>query len=483
MSDFKLLRKVPFLTGMAENLLMELGAGVDEVTLKPGEVLFTEGEPATSIFYLLDGEFEAVKRVHDGGEVRSTIAVGDLPGQIVIMTGAHYPVTLRATQPSRAISFASSAMKHLFNATAEMVARHLEKLAALGKIAAGLAHELNNPAAAARRASEQMGPTLATMYRVGLNLQRHTLSAEQRDYLDSLQQEIARRGAQPSELSPVEESDREEALIAWMESCGVSNGWQFATHFVHAGLTEEELASIAARVPREALADALAWISGTITMGQLQREVEQSTASIHDLVTAIKAYSRMDQSLVKDVDIHDGIEHTLVILNHKLKQGMTVVREYDRSLPHIEVFGNELNQVWTNLIDNAIDATEGRGQVTIRTSRHDDGILVEIADNGTGITPEDECRIFEPFFTTKGQGKGIGLGLNIAWRIVTERYGGDMYFHSVPGNTRFWVRVPIKQASQKAGAQPPRVAEAAGVATPDGRPLGSVPMPEPALGE
>ena len=476
MNDYRVLRQVPFFADMADEYMKEVGGGAHEIIVKPGDILFAQGAPVTEFFYLMEGEFETIERVGDGNEVRSVIKVGNLGGQIVLMPGTKYPATARASQPGRVIGFAASAMRHLLNATAEMVARHLEKLAALGKISAGLAHELNNPAAAARRASEQMEPTLSNLFKIGLNLQKHTMTGEQRDYLESMQREITERVPQGDVLSPLEESDREDALISWMESHGMRNGWQLAAPFVQARVTDKELDALAAAIPAEALEDALAWVGGTLTMRQLQREVEKSTESIYDLVNAIKAYSRMDQSLVKDVDIHDGIEHTIVILNHKIKQGITLIREYDRNLPHIEVFGNELNQVWTNLLDNSIDATDGKGEITIRTSQVEDHILVEIADNGPGISEDDQCRIFEPFFTTKGMGKGTGLGLNIAWRIITERYKGDMYFYSVPGKTRFWVKIPIKQ-SQKAAAGPARkMAEAAGVAMPDGRPLGSIPI-------
>ncbi|MHB1134660.1 MAG: sensor histidine kinase [Chloroflexota bacterium] len=450
MTNIKFLRQVPLLTNISDDILRELAPGSEEINLRPGQFLVRQGQPGGDAFFVLEGELEGVEGANAEGRVRAVITVGELTGQIALMLENPYPLTFRATRPSRVISVSAVNMARLFNATAENVARYMEKMAALGKLAAGLAHELNNPATAARRASEQLRDVLTKVNHVGFNLQRYALSDEQHRYMVDLQKDVSERAATAEPLSPIEQSDREAAISAWLDERGVPDGWEMASILVQAGLGEAELAQVAEGLPAEALGDALTWIAGNANVAQIERSLDQSTQAITDLVTAIKAYSHLDQSPVKDVDIHDGIESTLIILNHKLKKGIRVEREYDRSLPLVEVYGNDLNQVWTNLIDNAIDALpDGQGQITVRTSRREGDVVVEIADNGTGIPDELQCRIFEPFFTTKELSKGNGLGLDIAHRIITERYGGDVYFRSSPGSTRFWVHVPIVRGAAK----------------------------------
>lgn len=441
MSD--VLRQVPLLAELPESYVKALGWGTQEINLKPGEHLFVEGDPAHDFYYLLDGALEITKLVDGKEVVQHTIHAGGLAGQIAIMPGTPLGVGARAAVPSRLVSFPMEAMRSLLNATVEAGARQMEKMAALGKLSAGLAHELNNPAAAARRATEQMRETLLDLYQVATKLHEHGLNSEQWSDLRDLQLEAMRRVTRSEPLPPLEQSDREELVTAWLEKHGVSEAWTLAPVFVKAGIDPPELESVAARVPEEALLDVLAWVGGSLVVAELLVTVEQSTKNIFDLVSAIKAYSRMNQPIEQPANVHDGIENTLTILNHKLKRGITVRREYDRSLPPIRVVGNELNQVWTNLIDNAIDALDNQGEISIRTSLDDGHVLVEIADNGPGIPTDLQCRIFEPFFTTKGEGKGSGLGLDIARRIVTERYHGEIYFRSTPGNTRFWVRLPV----------------------------------------
>jgi signal transduction histidine kinase len=449
------LREVPMLAELSDSYLKALGWGTHEIRLRPGEALFDEGEPAHDFYYLLEGELEFFRRGEAGERVRHSLAVGALAGQLALVPGSVHIVSARAVVSTRVLALPMEAMRGLLNATMEAGARQVEKLAALGKLAAGLAHELNNPAAAASRAADHMRGALLDLYRVGVNLQRYRFDAGQWDYLQSFQQEALRRSGERASrgeaLSPLDSNDREERLLGWLEQCGVREGWKLAPTLVRAGLDGEELRSLAVNLPDGALADALAWVGDTLAVAELQNEIEQSTKSISDLVGAIKAYSHLDQNGEKEVDLHEGIESTLTMLNHKIKQGVTIVREYDRSLPRVRAFGNELNQVWTNLIDNAIDATVGRGTIVIRTYAENGHAVVEIADNGSGIPAELQCMIFEPFFTTKGQAKGAGLGLVVARRIVSERYQGEIYFRSSPGHTRFWVRLPL---SAEPAAQP-----------------------------
>ncbi len=322
----------------------------------------------------------------------------------------------------------------------EVQLRQQEKLAALGKLSAGLAHELNNPAAAGRRSAQQLGVAIASLQSQTLKLcEQH--SQEQRQLLTQLQQQALAYKALP--LDPLTQSDREDALTDWLEEQGITNGWQLAPTLVSVGV-DERLHSLAAQIPPEALASALTWLEASLTVTGLVNEVEQTTARISALVKAVKAYSYMDQAPLQEVDLHEGLENTLTILNHKLKHGITVKRDYDKNLPHICAYGSELNQVWTNLIDNGIAAMNGQGEITLRTAQEQDNVLIEIADNGPGIPSAIQHHIFEPFFTTKGVGEGTGLGLDIARRIVVQKHTGDIRFDSKPGDTRFQVRLPIK---------------------------------------
>lgn len=327
-----------------------------------------------------------------------------------------------------------------------------EKMAALGKLAAGLAHQLNNPASAARRAATHMGESVQRLYGVAMRVQRG-LTEDQLRYLEDLQSKLREHATvEPIALNPLEQSKREEAIAAWLESHAIPDGWEMAPAFVSGGLDEEGLDAISLKVSKDMLHDTLTWISDSLAVGEMMQVLHRSTTSIAELVSAVKGYSRMDQALEQEVDVHEGLEHTLTILGHKFGD-VTVAREYDRSLPRIRVYSSELNQVWTNLIDNAIDAVGDDGQIRIRTSREGEHLVVEVADNGAGIPEEYQRRIFEPFFTTKEVGKGTGLGLDLARRTIEERYHGQLDFRSEPGDTRFWVRLPFTP-TPKAGSPP-----------------------------
>lgn len=324
--------------------------------------------------------------------------------------------------------------------------RQTEKMAALGKLSAGLAHELNNPAAAAARAADQLKEAIEKLHSSPLELIRSDVGATGWETLGAIYRELGQR-RETSMLSPLEASDREEEMIAWLDARGIEDGWEPAAVLVAAGARTEDLDGLADQLPAEALAPAIGWLCNALTVQELIGMVGSSSGSISELVGVVKSYSHMDRAPVQEVDVHRGIEDAITLLGHKLKHGINVVRDYDRELPRIGTRGSELNQVWTNLIDNAIGALGTSGTITIRTFGEGERLAVEIEDDGPGIPAEVRARIFEPFFTTKQVGDGTGLGLDVVRRIVTGRCGGQVDVRSEPGQTVFRVIVPVELAA------------------------------------
>jgi signal transduction histidine kinase len=321
-----------------------------------------------------------------------------------------------------------------------------ERLVALGTVTAGLTHELNNPATAATRAAATLSERLGGLWDELAGLGGAGLAAGDLAALAELvRQALDRRGEQ-APLSPLEAADREDELGGWMEKRGLDGAWDLAPPLVAAGLDVGWLERVAASVPAPALPRAVGLAAVTCEAESLLEEVAEAAGRISALIGAARQYSQMDRGPLQQLDIHDGLESTLTMLKHKLETGIEVVRDYDRSLPRLPAYAGELNQVWTNLIDNAVDAMEGmdgRGRLTVRTARDGDRALVEIGDNGAGIPEAAAAHILEPFFTTKPVGKGTGLGLDICWRIVVQRHGGDLRFTSAAGDTRFQVLLPL----------------------------------------
>jgi signal transduction histidine kinase len=324
-------------------------------------------------------------------------------------------------------------------------------MAALGKLSAGLAHELNNPASAAHRAMAGMRTDMLTWQALTLDLGSRFHDRDQIVGLLEVQRDALEGASRAQPLDPLTTSDREDEIADWLEQHDVADGWKLAPTLVHAGLDVEWLDGLARRFGGTAPPELLAWLEAGLSVAGMLDEAEQGTARILDLVKAIKAYTYMDQAPLQEIDLHEGLENTLTILGHRLKSGVTVIREYDVNLPRICAYGSQLNQVWTNLLDNAIDAMDGQGIIRIHTARENERVLVEIADNGPGIPPEVRARIFEPFFTTKDVGQGSGLGLDIVYGIVVDKHHGDIRVLSEPGNTRFEIRLPLCPPEQARG--------------------------------
>jgi signal transduction histidine kinase len=325
----------------------------------------------------------------------------------------------------------------------EVTLRQSEKLATLGKLSAGMAHELNNPAAAVQRGAAQLQATVSDVQQIHLKLSEMNLSDSQLEALLALDQIAREQAKQPADIDSLTRSDREEELETWLDGQGVQNGWDLAPTLVNLGYDRESLTSLMADFSSSQFRAVIDWLNCTYVIYGLLDEIGLGAGRITEIVKALKGYTYLDQAPIQTVDIHEGLESTLVILRGKLKQGITVHREYAADLPHIQAYGSELNQVWTNIIDNAIDAMDGVGEITLRTRVDDKWAIVEIEDNGPGIPEAIQPNLFDPFFTTKPPGKGTGLGLNISHNIVVQKHDGRIDVFSRPGSTRFEVRIPL----------------------------------------
>jgi signal transduction histidine kinase len=327
----------------------------------------------------------------------------------------------------------------------EVMLRQSEKLATLGRLAAGMAHELNNPAAAAKRASSQLQSIFSHLQETFLKLGGLDLTGSQVETLVALHGLAQERAKAPIAIDPITRADLEHDLEVWLEEQGVPESWDVAPAIVSLGHGRDDLSALASEFGGAQLHSVIDWLHSSYVIYSLLVENGQGAARISQIVDALKAYTYMDQAEIQTVDIHDGLENTLVVLASKLGPDIAVHREYAEDLPRIQAHGSELNQVWTNLIDNAIDALDGRGKITLRTRRDGEWMVAEIEDDGPGIPEKIQSRLFEPFFTTKPPGKGVGLGLNVCHNIVVQKHRGRIDVHSRPGETRFEVRLPISE--------------------------------------
>jgi signal transduction histidine kinase len=454
------LRPLPVLAGLSDTQIRELLDGGTEVRIEPGVQLFGEGEHADFWWLLVEGSVELARHVG-----REDVVVGrmDRPG---VWAGGFrawdehgvYLATGRGRTPGRALRvpaevlrdlskawfpFASHLIEGLYHTarSIESTARQRDSLVTLGTLAAGLAHELNNPAAAATRAADLLATTCDTLLAALARLAAGDITAPQFSALDDLRRQLAPASMRADALAL---ADREDELARWLRRHEVAREWTTAAALAAAGADPAWCDRAAAALPGAALEPGLEWVATTVTAATLLGEVKESTRRISELVAAVRSYSQLDRAAAQPVDLTEGLENTLIMLGHKLRGGITVERDYAADVPPIDGYAGELNQVWTNLIDNAVDAMAGRGTLRLAT-RADDGLVsVEITDTGPGMPPEVAARAFEAFYTTKDVGKGTGLGLDIARRIVVERHGGTIEIDSQPGRTALLVRLPVR---------------------------------------
>jgi signal transduction histidine kinase len=474
------LRHVKLFAGLPDEDLLNLCMMVGEVQLRAGKTLFAEGSPGDTAYVIQEGELEIIKESLGRDVLLTVRGPGEVIGELALLQDWTRTATVRARSDVRLMVISREQMRQLLRSSPtaaealfntvlnrwqmnDALLRQNEKMANLGNLTAGIAHELNNPAAAVRRGADQLQAAIRELGDSFVALGSLKLHPGQQQEIDRLTKHARHQATQPEELDALALSDREQALEEWLEDHGVRGGWALATTMANLNL-EDALPWLADNFSGESLAVVVAWLNGNYLTMNLLEELRHGASRISEIVKALKSYTYLDQAPVQQVDVHQGLEDTLLILRHKLKSAISVRREFSPILPKIEAYGSELNQVWTNLIDNAADALLEAGTenptITLRTRAEgliqstdpnqtlsiavEKWVVVTVEDNGPGIPSENLPRLYEPFFTTKPIGVGTGLGLNITYNIIVQHHRGDIRVTSHPGLTRFEVWLPLK---------------------------------------
>src|SRR3984893_12393507 len=452
------LLRVPAFADLPDDQITWFLSQSQEMHLKAGDTYVRQGDPADAMFIILEGQFQW-RGEFNGETVVLSGKPGDVTGVLPLSRMKQFTVSGRAMTDGRVLKFPTSLFSELVQKMPELTTRLVglmsdrireatrieherDRLASLGKLSGGLAHELTNSAPAAKRATSQLRDILKKIRDASLELGRRDLTAVQKSEIERLEASFTQRDVVPPDALTT--SDLEDQIDSLLRSHGQNDLWQLAAALARRNIKPEALESLFANLDGDTARAALVRIAASAEVASLLHEIESSTSRISDLVGAIKQYTYMDQAPVQNVDIVKSLETTLTILNHKLKQGIVVQRDYQRVPFLVNSFGSELNQVWTNIIDNAIDAMQGKGELRVRTYRDDGCVVVEIGDNGPGISPEVEPDIFQPFFPTTGVGQGTGLGLDTVQRVV-RKHRGNIQVRSQPGDTRFQVWLPLAE--------------------------------------
>lgn len=459
--------RLPLFEHFAKEDIEHLLAGARVLELKRGDVLVEEGAAADAAFYVLAGELDILRRVGTDDVSIATRPSGEMVGEMSLLIGESRTATLRARIPTRVLEISYERLREtllsnpdgMFSLLRTVAARlkhsesnlvHIQKMAGLGTLAAGLAHELNNPSSALVRGASQLEESLSRWERWAETLGSLSLGVEQQKRIDELREEM-RSGSRADRFEDVlERADEEDALSGWLTGKGAGNAHSLAVSLVDAGINIDGVRMIEDLFGPEHLVTVLNWIAARASVLAILHGLRASGTAISEIVAGVKSYTHLDRAPVQDIDLHEGIDQALAILRYQLR-GIELHRLYANDLPRITAFAGELNQVWTNLLDNAADALDGRGEITIRTSTDGTSVVVEISDSGPAIPLEAQEHLFEPFFTTKSVGKGTGLGLSISYNIVRKHHGVITY-QTGPGQTTFTVRLPIDGGMRQAAS-------------------------------
>jgi len=440
----------------------------ETVSVPAGQLVLREGDPGDSLYVVLAGELEVTKRQGSQDVLLALYKPGQFFGEMALLEQVPRSASVRTLRESRLLVISQVAFQTLLSCSPSAPLKILhtvtsrlrstetmliqnEKMAALGTLAAGLAHELNNPAAAVRRSAAQLRDALAERERLATQLGSLAIDQRQRESLGALQEEITERKITAPVYDPLTLGEREDELQEWLEDHEVGETWELAPMLVSYGWERDALERLAEDFSATQLPVVVRWLGASSSVYGLLEEVGQSAEAMSEIFKAVKTYSYLDQAPIQKVDVIESLENTLVLLRPKITADIRITRDYADDMPRIEAYGSELNQVWTNIIDNAIDATEGQGELTLRAFTADSVVTVDVIDNGPGIPPEIQPRIFEPFFTTKAPGVGTGLGLHIAYNIVVHKHRGQIQVASKPGETRLRVVLPIRLAGSNSG--------------------------------